>query len=92
MCVCCVYVYVCGVCVWCVCVCVFMCVCVCGPASAMFYNDCCSVVIVVRVETVTAIGKWHLWNICFDGYCNISRCQKNSSRVQHRLAHIVHEV
>ena len=55
-------------------------------------NDCYSVVMVVRVETLTAIGKWHLWNVCLDWYCNISLCQKNSSRVQHRLAHIVHEV
>jgi hypothetical protein len=55
-------------------------------------NDCYSVVIVVRVETCTAIVKGHLWNVCMDAYCNISLCQKNSSRVQHRLAHIVHEV
>ena len=81
-----------GVCVWCVYVCVCMCVCVRGPASAMFDNDCCSVVIVFRVETFTAIGKWHLWNVYLDGYCNISLCQKNSSRVQQGLAYIVHEV
>jgi hypothetical protein len=44
-------------------------------------NDSYSVVMVVRVDALTAIGKWHIWDVCLNGHCSISLCQKNSSRV-----------
>jgi hypothetical protein len=83
---------------------IFVCVHVYGPVSTTLdnhpyiyrrtvhtVNACCSVFMVVTVRVLTGITKRHLWNVCLDEYCSISLCQKKSCRVQHRLAHIVHE-